>query len=68
MKPDGSLAGYDEAGELIIKTPSVALGYANNAEACVGFAFELMLMVSSCTCAAGRMKRLLTGMPRFNTK
>ncbi|KAG5651179.1 hypothetical protein H0H81_009586 [Sphagnurus paluster] len=33
VKPDGSLAGYDEPGELYIKTPSVALGYANNAEA-----------------------------------
>ncbi|KAF8904128.1 phenylacetyl-CoA ligase, partial [Gymnopilus junonius] len=33
VKLDGSLAGYDEAGELIIKTPSIALGYANNAEA-----------------------------------
>lgn len=37
VKADGSLAGYDEAGELIIKTPSVALGYANNAEAFVDF-------------------------------
>jgi len=33
VKPDGSLAGYDEAGELVIKTPSVALGYSNNAQA-----------------------------------
>ncbi|KAF9561069.1 acetyl-CoA synthetase-like protein [Agrocybe pediades] len=33
VKPDGKLAGYDEAGELIIKTPSVALGYSNNAQA-----------------------------------
>ncbi|KAG5642994.1 hypothetical protein DXG03_001810, partial [Asterophora parasitica] len=33
VKLDGSLAGYDEAGELYIKTPSVALGYANNTEA-----------------------------------
>ncbi|GLB45474.1 putative AMP-binding enzyme [Lyophyllum shimeji] len=33
VKSDGSLAGYDEAGELHIKTPSVALCYANNAEA-----------------------------------
>ncbi|KAF9455785.1 hypothetical protein BDZ94DRAFT_1277319, partial [Collybia nuda] len=33
MKTDGSLAGYDEAGELMIKTPSVALGYADNVEA-----------------------------------
>ena len=33
VKPDGSLAGYDEAGELVIKTPSVASGYSNNAQA-----------------------------------
>ncbi|KAG6889888.1 hypothetical protein C0995_013863 [Termitomyces sp. Mi166 len=33
VKPDGSLARYDEAGELYFKTPSVALGYANNTEA-----------------------------------
>ncbi|KAF8630887.1 hypothetical protein AX17_005245 [Amanita inopinata Kibby_2008] len=33
VKSDGSLAGYDEVGELVIKTPSVALGYANNAQA-----------------------------------
>jgi acyl-CoA synthetase (AMP-forming)/AMP-acid ligase II len=35
VKEDGSLAGYEEPGELIIKTPSVALGYANNAQAYV---------------------------------
>uniref|UniRef100_A0A8H7XP03 Uncharacterized protein n=1 Tax=Psilocybe cubensis TaxID=181762 RepID=A0A8H7XP03_PSICU len=33
VKSDGSLAGFDEAGELVIKTPSVALGYLNNHEA-----------------------------------
>ncbi|KAG6878294.1 hypothetical protein C0993_009300 [Termitomyces sp. T159_Od127] len=33
VKSDGSLAGYNEAGELYLKTPSVALGYANNEEA-----------------------------------
>jgi len=33
VKSDGSLAGYGEAGELVIKTPSVALGYANNEQA-----------------------------------
>ncbi|KAF8651008.1 hypothetical protein AX16_004966 [Volvariella volvacea WC 439] len=33
IKQDGSLAGYDEVGELVIKTPSVALGYANNEKA-----------------------------------
>jgi len=33
VKPDGSLAGYDEPGELVIKTVSVALGYSNNLQA-----------------------------------
>ena len=33
VKPDGSLAGYDEPGEFVIKTISVALGYANNLQA-----------------------------------
>lgn len=33
VKPDGSLATYDEPGELIIKSPSLAMGYANNPEA-----------------------------------
>lgn len=33
VKPDGSLASYDEPGELVIKTVSVALGYANNLQA-----------------------------------
>jgi acyl-coenzyme A synthetase/AMP-(fatty) acid ligase len=31
VKADGSLAAYDEPGELLIKSPSLALGYANNA-------------------------------------
>ncbi|KAF4577045.1 hypothetical protein EYR36_005032 [Pleurotus pulmonarius] len=29
-KQDGTLAGFDEPGHLVIKTPSVALGYADN--------------------------------------
>ncbi|KII86637.1 hypothetical protein PLICRDRAFT_177391 [Plicaturopsis crispa FD-325 SS-3] len=33
VKPDGSLAGVDEPGELVVRGPSMALGYANNAEA-----------------------------------
>ncbi|KAF9474156.1 phenylacetyl-CoA ligase [Pholiota conissans] len=33
VKEDGSLAGFDEAGELVVKTPSVALSYSNNAQA-----------------------------------
>ncbi|KAM6493631.1 hypothetical protein JOM56_009992 [Amanita muscaria] len=32
-KTDGTYAGYDEEGELIIKTPSVALGYYNAKQA-----------------------------------
>ncbi|KAG1733051.1 uncharacterized protein EDB91DRAFT_653561 [Suillus paluster] len=32
-KPDGTLADFDEPGELVVKTQSLALGYANNPEA-----------------------------------
>ncbi|KAG1861788.1 hypothetical protein DFJ58DRAFT_871788 [Suillus subalutaceus] len=32
-KPDGTLADFDEPGELVVKTQAVALGYANNLEA-----------------------------------
>ena len=35
LKPDGTWAGYNEPGELIIKGPSVALCYYNNEEASV---------------------------------
>ncbi|KAH9927962.1 acetyl-CoA synthetase-like protein [Epithele typhae] len=30
VKPDGTLAGFDELGELYIKAPSIAHGYLNN--------------------------------------
>lgn len=33
IKQDGTLAGYDEPGELVIKTPSVAMAYAGNEKA-----------------------------------
>ncbi|KII90730.1 hypothetical protein PLICRDRAFT_697218 [Plicaturopsis crispa FD-325 SS-3] len=33
VKPDGSLAGVDEPGELLIRGPAMALGYLNSAEA-----------------------------------
>lgn len=33
VKPDGSLAGFNEPGELRVKTPSLALGYWNNEQA-----------------------------------
>ncbi|KAF7291677.1 hypothetical protein HMN09_01259000 [Mycena chlorophos] len=33
VKPDGKLAGYDEPGELVVKSPSVALGYHKNKKA-----------------------------------
>ena len=34
-KPNGTLADFGEPGELIVKTQSLALGYANNEEAYV---------------------------------
>jgi 4-coumarate--CoA ligase len=33
VKNDGTLAGFNEPGELQVKMPSVALGYVNNDEA-----------------------------------
>lgn len=33
IKSDGTLANYDEEGELHVKAPSVALKYLNNEEA-----------------------------------
>ncbi|PFH53345.1 hypothetical protein AMATHDRAFT_138090 [Amanita thiersii Skay4041] len=33
IKPDGTFAGYDEPGELLVRTPSIALGYVNNEQA-----------------------------------
>ena len=33
MRSDGTLAGYDEEGELVVKTLSVANGYFNNKQA-----------------------------------
>lgn len=30
VKTDGSLGGYNDVGELVIKSPSNALGYHNN--------------------------------------
>ena len=35
VKPDGSLAGLNELGELYVKTPSISLGYLENPAACV---------------------------------
>ena len=33
VKEDGTLAGFDEPGELFVKQPSSALGYLNNEQA-----------------------------------
>lgn len=35
VKPDGTLAGYDEEGELQIRTPAIATGYLNDETAYV---------------------------------
>jgi acyl-coenzyme A synthetase/AMP-(fatty) acid ligase len=37
VKSDGSLAGYGEPGELVVKSPANALCYANNEQAYVEF-------------------------------
>ncbi|KAI0943151.1 hypothetical protein AcV7_002378 [Taiwanofungus camphoratus] len=33
VKPDGTLAGYGEPGQLVVRGPAMALGYLNNEEA-----------------------------------
>lgn len=33
VKPDGTMAGYGEEGELYAKSPSNAIGYSNNKQA-----------------------------------
>lgn len=33
IKPDGTWAGYNEPGELVVKGPSMALCYYNNPDA-----------------------------------
>lgn len=40
-KADGTLADFDEPGELVVKTQALALGYANNLEA-----YEIIFLVS----------------------
>lgn len=42
-KPDGTLAEFDEPGELVVRTPSLALGYAGNPEAYVDGSFPVVL-------------------------
>lgn len=33
VKPDGSLSGFNELGQLVIKSGAIALGYLNNEQA-----------------------------------
>lgn len=37
VKVDGTLAGFDEPGELVVTGPQMALRYANNDKACVSY-------------------------------
>ena len=55
VKPDGSLAGYDEPGELVVKSPSVALGYANNEQA---YLFKLFSACEMLTRSTGQETHL----------
>lgn len=55
VKLDGSLAGYDEPGELVVKSPSVALGYANNEQA---YIFKLFLSYEMLTRSIGQERHL----------
>lgn len=41
VKPDGSLAGEGETGELMVTGPSMALRYFKNEEACACYIFDL---------------------------
>lgn len=41
VKSDGSLAGYDEEGELQVKGPQMALGYFKNERASVSLYISL---------------------------
>lgn len=41
-KPDGTLADFDEPGELVVKTQALALGYAND-EAAYVITFKFLL-------------------------
>ena len=40
-KPDGTWAGYNEPGELLVKGPTVALCYLNNEEAYEHFLIQI---------------------------
>lgn len=60
IKQDGSLCGYDEPGELMIKSPTVALGYANNEQAYVGGLFSITPVLNSIFSV--QRKHSLTGM------
>jgi acyl-CoA synthetase (AMP-forming)/AMP-acid ligase II len=48
VKEDGSLAKYGESGELYIKSPSNAMGYANNIQALVVDIFCEAIYLSLC--------------------
>ena len=45
VKPDGSLAPQGETGELVIKSPSLAIGYLNNEQAYVQHVARVALSI-----------------------
>ncbi|KAF7346112.1 hypothetical protein MSAN_01837900 [Mycena sanguinolenta] len=60
VKSDGTLAGYNEPGELVVKSPSLALGYYKNQQAWV-FGHSLVLKYRSqlTSYLSGQMNLLL---------
>ena len=53
VKADGTSAGYNEEGELHIRTPASAIGYLHNDNACV---LEMHLYVVCLICILGLAK------------
>lgn len=45
VKSDGTLAGYDEPGELVVSGPQMALRYANNEQAYVSLGWFIRVII-----------------------
>ncbi|KAF5345514.1 hypothetical protein D9758_012036 [Tetrapyrgos nigripes] len=59
LKPDGTYAGYDEPGEVLIYSPSNALGYHNNEQAWVKTGDEARLDKNNNLWILDRIKEIM---------